>query len=158
MGYYKKVRMDEVVRARAVNVPSQPDLVKSKPSGNLLETWLGIVALGGSVRRAKTSQSQVYAASSHEIATSVKLSAGFQQKHRTLTKLFRGIVSKKDVKWQEAHENDGNSVHVETLEDFRRFLVSRRRMAKHSDVGDTYSDVPSERPKLTRYGHRVLGR
>ena len=121
-----------------------------------LKTWHKRPAVTAA---AKTSQSQVYAASSHEIAASVKLSAEFQQKHRTLTKLFRGIVSKKDVKWQEAHENDGNSVHVETLEDFRRFLVSRRRMAKHSDVvGGTYNDVPSERPKLTRYGHRVLGR
>eukprot|EP00972_Heterocapsa_arctica_P024454 3608666-Heterocapsa_arctica.AAC.1 len=48
-GKYKKGCMDEVVRIGAVNVPSRHDLIKSfGPSRNLLETWLGIVALGGS--------------------------------------------------------------------------------------------------------------
>ena len=92
--------MAKVVKAGSRIVPSQHDLVKSKPSVHLLEVWLGIVALGGNVRAANTSQSQAFAASAREVAASVNLSAEFQQKHRNLTKLFRAIVSKPDVKWE----------------------------------------------------------
>ncbi len=141
-------------------VPSQHDLVKSKPSVHLLEAWLGIVALGGNVRAAATSQSQAYAASAREVAASVTLSAEFQQKHRNLTKLFRAIVSKPDVKWQEARgQDDGKSFYIGSVEDFRRFLLQKRRLAKPGEVaGGTYGDVPSKRPRWTRYGHCVLGR
>lgn len=144
-------------RTVPVIVQSRGDLVTSKPTAELLEQWLCVVAMGGTVRCG--SASTTYAASSKQHPAQVHLTRGFQQKHRSLTKSLRKVFGKPDVMWSEAPAVDqgGKVFNVDTANCLRRFLVEKRCLAQPSRVGGgAYGDLPSKRPRLSRYGHATI--
>ena len=152
---YRRVSDDEVSNATTVRVQTADDLLHGEAESNKLRAWLSIIALGKKVQPMDSPAVQYKPAmkESHKLC----FSQAFATKHRHVVLSYGGQAKRAKSKWSmtpAAEYPAKGHVNVDTLEDFRQWLISARRFSLWAGVG--VKGVTIRRGEITRYGrHRV---
>ena len=152
---YRKVSQPELETATRVKVHSGSDLLHGDPEVRKLHAWLSIVARGLSVVPRNSEEIAFKSALSEPHA--LAFSDRFINKHCRLTSAFGRYCAREDSNWTiAASSSDASSAkgvtstRVDSLEDFRAWLISARRFS--SWAGVTVDGIDARRGSMTRYG------
>ena len=130
-----------------------------KADSHKLQAWLSIVALGQKVHT-KDSQQIAFKAALQDPHT-LSFSGEFTSKHHHLSAVFQRYAALGGSQWKVASTEAAPPknkkalvTHVDTLEDFRRWLISARRFS--SWAGVRVDGVTVHRGGISRYGRETV--
>jgi hypothetical protein len=154
---YRKMSDEYVERATCVKVQSGDDLLRGEADSNKLRAWLSVIALGKKVRP-KDSQEIEYKSAlkeSHKLCFSDK----FVRRYPNVIRSYQRYASHKKSAWKEASTAPATTkaldvVRVDTLDDFRQWLISARRFSSWAGVG--VDGVTVHRGGISRYGRETV--
>ena len=155
---YRKVSQATLEKATCVKVQSGSDLLHGEADSHKLQAWLSIVALGQEVHT-KDSQRIAFKAALPDPHT-LSFSGEFSSKHHHLSGVFRRYAAREGSQWKVTSteaappKNKALATHVDTMDDFRRWLISARRFSSWAGVGIDGVDV--RRGGISRYGRETV--
>ena len=150
---YRKLSDHVLSGAAAVRVQTSDDLLHGEADSNKLRAWLSIIALGKKV------QPMDSPAILHKPALNdthkLCFSPSFAIKHARVVRSYGGHARHSERKWTTAPAAQYPAkgyVNVDTLDDFRQWMISARRLSSWAGVGVKGATVL--RGEISRYGRR----
>ena len=124
---------------------------------NKLHAWLAVIALGKKVRT-KDSE-EIRFKSALQDSYTLTFSNEFGRKHPDVVRWYQSYATREGSAWEAASTAPAtkgalDAIHVETKDDFRRWLISARRLESWAGVG--VGGVKVQRGATSRYGRETV--
>ena len=150
---YRRLSDPALSGAAAVRVQTSDDLFRGEADSNKLRAWLSIIALGKEVRPVDSPAILHKPAlnDSHKLCFSPQ----FANKHARVVRSYDGHAGHSGRKWTRAPASQypaEGCVNVNTLNDFRQWMLNARRLSSWAGVGVKGATVL--RGEISRYGRR----
>ena len=154
---YRKISQADVDKATCVKVQSGSDLLRGEADLYQLQAWLSVIALGKKVLTKDSEEIQFKPAlkDSHTLSFSEE----FGRKHASIVRRYQSYATREGSAWKAASTAPAtkgalDAIHVDTRDDFRRWLVTARRFEAWAGVG--VDGVEVQRGGISRYGRETV--
>ena len=145
---------DAISDAAAVKVQTSDDLIHGEADADKVRAWLAIIALGKEVRpmRSRAIKHRTALNESHKLC----FSPSFATKHPRVLRSYDAHTMRGRRKLSTApaaqYPAKGH-VNVDTLDDFRRWIIRARRFSSWAGVG--VKGATAHRGEISRYGRHL---
>ena len=153
---YRKLADKEFEKATVLRVQTSDDLLNGDPDANKLRAWLSIIALGKKVQ--PHDMSEIGYKSALQDPYNLSFSEAFCKKHPNVKRSYERFAASPTSAWRETPSRSAGDMSkctiVNSLDDFRAWLISARRFTSWAGVG--LDGVDEHRGGITRYGRDIL--
>ena len=155
---YRRVTQADLDAATCVKVQSGSDLLLGEADNHILRGWLSVIALGKQVRT-KDSQ-EIDFKPALQSSQTLSFSDKFDKKHASLVSMYQCYAARNGSAWKVLDASTTSTkktaldvTHVDTMSDFRQWLISAHRFSTWAGVGVEGVD---DRGGISRYGRETV--